>query len=324
VKPLSEQNLYELLEVPVGASEEEIVRAWERAEAMYGPNSLSTYSLISPEESALLGTRLEEALNVLLDPAKRERYDAKLSQAPAAPQPVPIAFSEGARNSAGGKPVAAGARSMSDPVAVLSLAEMPERSAPPLAKGDREAPCVLGPVSGGGAGDPAEVGAPVLVDAIAAPVSSLAVSARPAILLSRVVPECPAASQDPPPCAVVTQAPASEPAAEEAVVGKTPEPPAKAAGKGLFVPEGTCFTGEVLRQVREVHGLTLAQISDRTKIGRHHLENVEGDRFERLPAPVYLRGILVALARELRLDAQKVVPSYLESAGVASQSRGRS
>lgn len=53
-------------------------------------------------------------------------------------------------------------------------------------------------------------------------------------------------------------------------------------------------------------------VSERTKVARHHLENIEGDRFGLLPAPVYLRGILAALARELRLDGQKVSRSYVE------------
>jgi cytoskeletal protein RodZ len=56
----------------------------------------------------------------------------------------------------------------------------------------------------------------------------------------------------------------------------------------------------------------VAQLAERTKITRHHIENVEQDRFRMLPAPVYLRGIVMSIARELRLDGQKVARSYLE------------
>jgi cytoskeletal protein RodZ len=59
------------------------------------------------------------------------------------------------------------------------------------------------------------------------------------------------------------------------------------------------------------------QLSERTKVTRHHLENIEADRFKALPAPVYLRGILMSLARELRLDGQKVARSYLERQAAA-------
>ena len=42
--------------------------------------------------------------------------------------------------------------------------------------------------------------------------------------------------------------------------------------------EGAAWTGEVLRQIREARGLTLPQLSERTKVTRHHLENLEADR----------------------------------------------
>jgi cytoskeletal protein RodZ len=81
--------------------------------------------------------------------------------------------------------------------------------------------------------------------------------------------------------------------------------------------DATTWTGEVLRQLREARGITLQQLSERTKVTRHHIENIEGDRYGALPAPVYLRGILLSLARELRLDGQKVARSYLERASAA-------
>jgi hypothetical protein len=77
------------------------------------------------------------------------------------------------------------------------------------------------------------------------------------------------------------------------------------------VPAGVEFNGDLLRQVRMARGLTLLQLSERTRISVRHLENVEGDRYEALPAPVYLRGILMNLARELGLDGLRVSRSYL-------------
>jgi cytoskeletal protein RodZ len=53
-------------------------------------------------------------------------------------------------------------------------------------------------------------------------------------------------------------------------------------------------------------------------VTRHHIENIEADRFDVLPAAVYLRGILLSIARELRLDGQKVARSYLERVTAAS------
>jgi len=83
------------------------------------------------------------------------------------------------------------------------------------------------------------------------------------------------------------------------------------------MPEGSAWTGDALRRVREARGITVPQIAERTKVTRHHVENIEAERFSALPAPVYLRGILLSLARELRLDGQKVARAYLDRAAAA-------
>ena len=81
--------------------------------------------------------------------------------------------------------------------------------------------------------------------------------------------------------------------------------------KPYEIPEGVEINGDLLKQVRLAKGLSLIQVSDRTRISVRHLENVEGDRYDALPAPVYLRGILMSLARELGLDGLRVSKSYL-------------
>ena len=84
------------------------------------------------------------------------------------------------------------------------------------------------------------------------------------------------------------------------------------APREASIPEFAAWSGDALRSVREARGLSLQQIAERTKVTRHHIENIEADRYTALPAPVYLRGILLSLARELRLDGQKISRSYLE------------
>ncbi len=81
--------------------------------------------------------------------------------------------------------------------------------------------------------------------------------------------------------------------------------------KPYEVPPDVEFNGDLLRQVRMARGLSLAQLAERTRIGMKHLENVEGDRYDALPAGVYLRGILMNVARELGLDGLRVSRSYL-------------
>ena len=44
MKPLSQQNLYEILDVPLDASTSAIAEAVERAQALYAPGSVSRSS----------------------------------------------------------------------------------------------------------------------------------------------------------------------------------------------------------------------------------------------------------------------------------------
>ncbi len=81
--------------------------------------------------------------------------------------------------------------------------------------------------------------------------------------------------------------------------------------KPVELPPNTEFNGEVLRQVRESRGLSLHQLAERTRISSKHLENIEADRYAALPATVYLRGMIMSVARELTLDPLRVSRSYL-------------
>jgi len=73
----------------------------------------------------------------------------------------------------------------------------------------------------------------------------------------------------------------------------------------------TEFTGALLRKVRESQGLELTDVSAKTKITRGHLQAIEDERFEQLPALVYARGFIVEYAKQLRLDPVQVQKTYL-------------
>jgi hypothetical protein len=109
--------------------------------------------------------------------------------------------------------------------------------------------------------------------------------------------------------------PAPVAAASDSALVTTPKPveppPAMDKPKQVDIPEGAVFTGALLKRVREARGLTLQMISDRTRIGVRHLENLEADKYTALPAAVYLRGMLMSLSRELGIDGLKVSQSYL-------------
>lgn len=310
MKRLAEQTLYEILEVPPDASTEAIAAAVERARMLYGPGSLATYTLMTPDESALLARRIEEARETLLDPELRPLYDEEIGRERAAPQN--------------------GASAHVAPVKPLPPWPPPPvipavRAAPPPPEAEDEDEDLevddevdevddAGEVASGAArareadvAAPPPAGAPAPVQAAAPQRSSVeeAPLAAPA-----AAPEAPPAPVRPAPILLDREVPPAPPPAAGPVA--TPVPMLPPPPLPPVVPDQTLWTGEVLRQIREARGISLSQLSERTKVTRHHIENIEADRYGLLPAPVYLRGILMSLARELRLDGQKVARSYLE------------
>lgn len=272
MKRLADQTLYEILEVREDAAAAEIQAACERARDIYGPGSLATYTLMTPDEADMLAKRIDEARATLLDPEARARYDEALRRTGEA-----VAAAGGAN--------APGA---------------PFGSLPPVIPAAQASPPPVAP-----------------------PESEEAPAARPAILLAAALEsseeeeDLPEAREEPRlakpiPLEREVSAPPQDPPAPPPAPAVVP-PPLPAVP---LVHDGA-WTGDALRQAREARGLTIQQIAERTKVTRHHIENIEGERFGALPAPVYLRGILVSLARELRLDGQKVARAYLERSAAA-------
>lgn len=65
--------------------------------------------------------------------------------------------------------------------------------------------------------------------------------------------------------------------------------------------------GAVLASARVRAGLSLSDISERSRIGVPALEAIEADDWEALPAPVYARGFMRLYAREVGLDPDAVI-----------------
>lgn len=304
MKRLSDQTLYEILEIPQDASPAAIEAAVERARALYGPGSLATYTLMSPEEAADLVGRIDEARRTLLDPEARSRYDASLAACEGEVRAV-VNASQGGNgvNGVNGIHAIHGTASPAfTPVPVIPALQAPPAPHPPAPETVRpsEPPAPV-PEAAGAAPEPA-----------AAPPEPPAPAERPGprspIRLEREIPQAAA------------PAPAAPPAAPVAPLAAAIAAPAQApADVEIPLPEGAAWTGEALRRVREARGITVQQIAERTKVTRHHVENIEAERYGALPAPVYLRGILLSLARELRLDGQKVARAYLERAAASGQ-----
>lgn len=74
-KPTHEQNLYELLEIYPGASEEEVRRGYKQVKEYFGADGLAISGLCSDKERAEYQQAAKHAHEVLIDRSKRREYD---------------------------------------------------------------------------------------------------------------------------------------------------------------------------------------------------------------------------------------------------------
>lgn len=320
MKPFEAQSYYELLEVSVSATTAEIEAAFVRLSRLYGDDQMSLYGLVEPQRARELKDRLDEARQVLTNDALRAEYDKRIGLPPRAPPPAdpspvgPLGF-EGLLPSPPGNTATLsvsalnlrGARTSSGealPAQVTSRVEPPREAAATTVAPPRE----VAPPSASPAPAPASSGPrwPALSPPQASPAPAPEPQAPAAAL-----PSAPPEAQPAPEVAAPPVSPAPPPDAL-AVVPQKSEPPPESRPKAVEIPDGAVFNGALLKRVREARGLTLQVISDRTRIGVRHLENLEADRYQQLPAMVYLRGMLMSLSRELGIDGLKVSRSYLE------------
>ena len=193
MKPLFEQDHYEILEVRRGAAPEEIERAYRLALATYAEDSLAGYSVFEEGDAAAIRENIELAYRTLADPTARKSYDTALSR------------SEAATARAG--------------------AELPTGSA------DFSAP--------------------------------------------------------------------------------EPQPETLDALDEADEDSGD-FDGSRLRRARLRQGVELGEIAGVTKVSPTYLSFIEEERFDDLPANVYVRGFVMGYATCLGLDPQRVARSYMK------------
>lgn len=94
MKKIENLDFYDLLEVSPSATTQEIHKAYERLKKIYDPNSIALYSLFTPEETATIHRRIEEAYRILIFEDKRKQYDASLKGLSEVPEPAAPASTE--------------------------------------------------------------------------------------------------------------------------------------------------------------------------------------------------------------------------------------
>ncbi len=75
---------------------------------------------------------------------------------------------------------------------------------------------------------------------------------------------------------------------------------------------GEPLDGPQLRRWRLQRGVEIEEIAEATKVNPLYLKFIEEERFEDMPAGVYVRGFLVSYANYLDLNPEQVVPDFME------------
>lgn len=96
MKPIADQDHYEILEIPRNATREEIERAYRLARATYADDSLAGYSVFDEGDAEAVRQRIETAFRVLSNNESRQACVASSSAArdagttapPALPSPA--------------------------------------------------------------------------------------------------------------------------------------------------------------------------------------------------------------------------------------------
>ena len=237
------QTYYEVLEVSPDATQDEIVRAFQRAKATYSNSSPALYSVFSKEEAEELIKMINEAYTTLSNAITRRSYDQQL-------------FDHSRRES----------------------------------KVERASPDDLHAIPSVGALD-----------------SSMAPQDE-SVFKERQVPPTLAPPKP-------TPRPALDPK-----MGRTKFSEfEKDQTIEQEISNQEFFDGSFLQKIRIYKRVSLDQICEYSRVGRHYVMAIENNDFHALPAPVFVRGFIQQLARILELDERKVADSYMK---LYKQSRG--
>lgn len=78
----------------------------------------------------------------------------------------------------------------------------------------------------------------------------------------------------------------------------------------------TLTLGEKLKKIREKSGISLAEISSKTKVKQEYLEKIEANDYGNLPFDVYVKGFLRSYSNYLDLNSKKVIAQFEKEVGI--------
>lgn len=78
------------------------------------------------------------------------------------------------------------------------------------------------------------------------------------------------------------------------------------------ISEVAFYDGPGLKKIRLLKKISIEEIVSETNIRTWYIESIEAERYDALPARIYLKGFLKQIAQYLKLSSEKVLKDYLE------------
>ncbi|MFB3850981.1 MAG: helix-turn-helix domain-containing protein [Acidobacteriota bacterium] len=78
------------------------------------------------------------------------------------------------------------------------------------------------------------------------------------------------------------------------------------------ISEITYYDGASLRKIRQAMKISVEEIVSETNIRSWYIQSIEEERYDALPARIYLKGFLKQIAMYLKISPEKVLRDYLE------------
>jgi DnaJ-class molecular chaperone len=73
------------------------------------------------------------------------------------------------------------------------------------------------------------------------------------------------------------------------------------------------WNGDMLKKIREYKNVTLEKLSETIKVNLFYIKAIEAMTPNNLPAPVFVRGYVIQMAKELGLNSKAVADSYMKN-----------
>lgn len=283
------QSYYEILDINPNAGQNDIRQAYFRAKAAYGKDSAALYSLFDEQQTRLVLENIEQAYLVLSNPEKRKEYDRVhgfLHATDDTPLPAPVHKTDTASSSKVFSFSATADAAHQAAQTVFGEGEFPSNT------GITETPTT---VQASANKDPDKVR---LEDYATPRTLAAATSQTFSDTDYGATSENPVFSGRENRLGVIRRNDLNKPYVKDPAMEES-------------ISNEQTFRGDFLKRVREYKNISLDEMSEFTKISKSYLNCVECEEFEGLPAPAYLRGFVVQVAKALKLPHDKAANAYM-------------